>query len=425
MFTRRVAPIDKAIRPLDSLNVIAKVTFGGDLYLRGEKEKRGYKGPLFEARPGDLIISKIRVGQGSFCVIGGNIDHVAVSPEYPVYTPDPMRVLSRFLEMVLRTPEFMRRLTGSASGNTTKQRIRPAFFESLKIPLPDLAEQKATVAAYDAALVEAAAKEKAADAAEAKALADFEAALGFAPPVPLPDRPIFVASFKDLDRWSHDGVLRQITGNAASTASWARVRLGDVIADLENGWSPKCFDRPATDEEWGVLKLGAISFGVYNSAENKALPSHLKPRPALEVKSGEVLISRANIARLVGATALISETRPRLLLGDKIFRMVWRKPSPINAEFVTEVLRISDVRRQIESKMTGTSPTMKNISKPALLSLEFPLPPPDDQRSLITALKAGRADAAGLRAEAGCSRAKAWAEFEATVYAKQLCQQTG
>ena len=235
--------------------------------------------------------------------------------------------------------------------------------------------------------------------------------------MPLPDRPIFVASFKDLDRWSHDGVLRQITGSAASTASWPRVRLGEVVADLENGWSPKCLDRPATDSEWGVLKLGAVSFGVYDSAENKALPGHLKPRPALEVKRGEVLISRANIARLVGATALISETRPHLLLCDKIFRMVWRKPSPITAEFITEVLRISDVRRQIESKLTGTSPTMKNISKPALLSLEFPLPPPDDQRSLITALKAGRAEASGLRAEAAAARANAWRAFEASVYA--------
>jgi len=35
--TRRVAPIDKEARPLDTLNVIAKVTFGGELFLRGEK----------------------------------------------------------------------------------------------------------------------------------------------------------------------------------------------------------------------------------------------------------------------------------------------------------------------------------------------------------------------------------------------------
>lgn len=417
LFTRRVAPIDKSARPLDTLNVIAKVTFGGELFLRGEKEKRSYKGPLFEALPGDLIISKIRVGQGSFCVIDDRLSHVAVSPEYPVYTPDPLQVLPRFLAMVLRTPEFMRRLTGSASGNTTKRRIRPAFFESLKVPLPELAEQQAIVAAYDAALKEAAAKEQAAEAAEAKAMADFEAALGFAPPLPLPDKPIFVASFKDLDRWSHEGVLRRITCGATGNSAWPVVRLGDVIADLENGWSPKCLDRPAEPGEWGVLKLGAVSFGVFNELENKALPANLKPRPKLEVKPAQVLVSRANISRLVGATALIGETRAQLLLCDKIFRMVWRSNSPITPEFVTEVLRIGDVRRQIETKLTGTSPTMKNISKPSLLSLTFPLPPIADQRTLIASLNAERAEASRLRTEAAAVRVNAWAAFEAAVYA--------
>lgn len=376
-----------------------------------------YKGAMFAVYPGDIVFSKIDARSGAIGMLPTSIPKAVVTPEFPVFVADPGKLDSGFVQRVLRTGGFLKDLRSKATGTSGRKRISPEAFLDLRVPLPDLAEQQAIVAAYDAALVEAAEKEKAADAAEAKALADFEAALGFGPPVPLPDRPIFVASFKDLDRWSHDGVLRQITGSATSTASWARVRLGDVIADLENGWSPKCFDRPATDEEWGVLKLGAVSFGVYNSAENKALPSHLKPRPALEVRRGEVLISRANIARLVGATASIPETRPHLLLCDKIFRMVWYKPSPITGEFVTEVLRISDVRRQIESKLTGTSPTMKNISKPALLSLEFPLPPPDDQRSLITALNAGRAEAAGLRAEAAAARANAWRAFEASVYA--------
>ena len=376
-----------------------------------------YKGAMFAAYPGDIVFSKIDARSGAIGMLPGRIPKAVVTPEFPVFVADPDKLDSGFVQRVLRTGGFLKDLRAKATGTSGRKRISPEAFLDLRIPLPDLTEQQAIVAAYDAAMAEAAEKEKAADAAEAKAMADFEAALGFAPPTPLPDRPIFVASFRDLDRWSHDGALRQITGSAASTASWQHVRLGDVIADLENGWSPKCLDRPATNEEWGVLKLGAVSFGVYNSTENKALPNHLKPRPALEVKSGEVLISRANITRLVGATALISKTRPRLLLCDKIFRVVWRKSSPITPEFVTEVLRISDVRRQIESKLTGTSPTMKNISKPALLSLEFPLPPPDDQRALIKALTAGRAAAAGLRAEAAAARTDAWRAFEASVYA--------
>jgi type I restriction enzyme S subunit len=263
MLTRRVSPIDKVARPIGSLNLIDKVTFGGELFLRNKKQKDGYKGPVFEALPGDLIISKIRVGQGSFCVIRDDVGHVAVSPEYPVYTPDTTQVLPRFLAMVLRTPEFMSRLTGSASGNTTKRRIRPSFFESLQIPLPTLDEQRAIVAAYNVAMAEAAAKERAADTAEAQAMANFEAALGFAPPAPLPDRPVFVASFKDFDRWSHEGVLRRIVGEAIAATDWPMVQLREVVADLENGWSPKCLDRPAEADEWGVLKVSAASAGFY------------------------------------------------------------------------------------------------------------------------------------------------------------------
>lgn len=418
--TRRVAPIDKEVRPLDTLNIIAKVTFGGELFLRGEKEKRGYKGPLFEALPGDLIISKIRVGQGSFCVIGDDLDHVAVSPEYPIYTPDPAKVDRDYLALVLRTPEFMAELTGKASGNTTKRRIRPEFFESRRIPLPPLPEQQAIVAAWRAALDKAESLELEAAETEAKAAEAFETALGFAPPTPLPDRPVFVANFKDIDRWSHEGILRRLVdGGTTHTSPFPMVQLGDVIGDLENGWSPNCLSRPAEPGEWGVLKLGAVSFGTFDENENKALPKHLKPRPHLEVKTGQILISRANVTRLVGATTMINETRDKLMLCDKIFRVVPLDPEPVDPMFLTEVLRISDLRRQIEANVTGTSPTMKNISKPALLGLTFPLPPVSEQQKMVQALGNARTAASSLRTDAANIRAQAWTDFEAAVYAAE------
>ena len=59
-------------------------------------------------------------------------------------------------------------------------------------------------------------------------MADFEAALGFAPPLPLPDRPVFVASFKDFDRWSHEGVLRRIVEGDCG------IRLADGSASLKS-----------------------------------------------------------------------------------------------------------------------------------------------------------------------------------------------
>ena len=365
------------------------------------------------------MFSKIDARSGAIGMLPATITKAVVTPEFPVFVADAIKLDSGFVQRVLRTGDFLKSLRSKATGTSGRKRITPEAFLDLRIPLPELDGQRAIVAAYDAALAGAVAKEQAASAAEARALADFEAALGFGPPVPLPDRPIFVASFKDLDRWSHEGVLRRLAGGATGIAPWPVVRLGDVIADLENGWSPKCHDRPADAKEWGVLKLGAVSFGVYDETENKALPSHLKPRPALEVRPGEVLISRANVSRLVGATTLIHETRPHLLLCDKIFRVIWRKPSPVTPEFVAEVLRIGDLRRQIETKLTGTSPTMKNISKPSLLSLTFPLPPLDKQCTMIAALNAGRTEAARLRAEAIIDRATASGSFEAAVYSTE------
>lgn len=165
-----------------------------------------------------------------------------------------------------------------------------------------------------------------------------------------------------------------------------------------------------------MLKLGSVSFGVFNALENKALPATLAPKPSLEVRSGQVLISRANVTRLVGATALVGVVRPRLLLCDKIFRCVFADDSRIDPGFLAEVLRTGRVREQIEANATGTSPTMKNISKPALLALSFPLPPLDRQRTLVATLEDARVRAAALRMAAAEARRAARAAFEQAIY---------
>jgi type I restriction enzyme S subunit len=105
------------------------------------------------------------------------------------------------------------------------------------------------------------------------------------------------------------------------------------------------------------------------------------------------------------------------MICDLIFRVTFNEKSRVKPGYVTEILRTSNLRRQIEERRTGAAPMMQKITKSGLNSLTFPLPPIDDQRALIEALNAGRAKAAALRAEAAASRARAWAEFEASVFA--------
>ena len=289
------------------------------------------------------------------------------------------------------------------------------------VALCALTEQQAIVAAWRAALDKAVSLEQEAAEAEAKAAEAFETALGFAPPTPLPDRPVFVANFKDLDRWSHEGILRRIVDGATThTLPWPTVRLSDVIADLENGWSPKCLDRPAKAGEWGVLKVSAASSGQYLEAESKALPPKSKPRPRLEVKDGDILITRASgVARLVGRASQVITTREKLLICDKIFRVVEPDETRVIRDFITNILGIHHVRGQIEREFSTESGMMKNVSKPVLLGLTFPLPPVPEQQRMILSLGDARSTAVGLRADAAQIRALAWTDFEAAVYAAE------
>ena len=393
------------------------------IHLDGEISVRDrsapYKGAMFAVYPGDIVFSKIDARSGAIGMLPASIPKGVVTPEFPVFVADPAKLDSGFVQRVLRTGGFLKALKSKATGTSGRKRISPESFLDLRIPLPDLSEQQAIVAAYDTALKDAAAKVQAADAAEAKAMADFEAALGFAPATPLPDKPIFIASFKDLDRWSHEGVLRRITGGAVGTSSWPVVRLGEVVDDIAVGWSPKCLERRAEAGEWGVLKLSAITSGRFRPDENKALPAKMTPRPDLEVKAGDVLITRGSgVTRLVGSTTLVGDPAPaKLMICDLIFRVAFGKKPRALPAYVAEVLRTSDLRRQIEERRTGAAPMMQKITKSGLNSLTFPLPPLDDQRALIKALDAGRADAARLRAEEIAARANAWAAFEAAVYA--------
>lgn len=182
-----------------------------------------------------------------------------------------------------------------------------------------------------------------------------------------------------------------------SKSLYTIVSLSDVIADLQNGWSPKCLKRSAEAEEWGVLKVGAVSFGWFDETQNKALPSNLKPRKQYEVRAGDLVVSRANISQYVGACAFVEDVRPKLMLCDKLFRVVWQDVSPILPKYLDEVLKIPHLRWQIENNLTGASPTMKNISKPALMALQFPLPPFKVQKEIIAEINSKRKEINSLQ----------------------------
>src|SRR5574337_766165 len=296
-----------------------------------------FKGAMFAAYPGDLASSKIDVRNGAVGLIPDSIAKAVVTSEYPVFTPKADKLRAAYLHHLLRAEHFKADLQSKASGTSGRKRVTPEGLLSLDVPVPTLDEQDALIATYTTALSRATQLEQEAESIERAGWQAFETALGVAPPPLLPDRPVFIARFKDVERWSHEGVLRSsINTTTPSEEITDRATLGSVIADLRVGWSPKCLERQATADEWGVLKLSALTGGRFDGSANKALPPKLQPQPELEVCAGDVLITRGSgVTRLVGAAVFVEETRGQLMICDLIFRVVFLNESPILPRFLT------------------------------------------------------------------------------------------
>jgi type I restriction enzyme S subunit len=166
---------------------------------------------------------------------------------------------------------------------------------------------------------------------------------------------------------------------------WSVERLKWRMRKIEQGWSPQCDTRQADPGEWGVLKVGCMNSGRYDESENKALPAELPPLPEMEVKVGDVLMSRSNTIELVGCVGRVHHTQSKILVCDKLYRLVFAD-SQLDPEYAVLVLRSHSARLQIERDASGASASMKNISNEVVADLVLAFPPLDEQRAIVTSV---------------------------------------
>ena len=148
--------------------------------------------------------------------------------------------------------------------------------------------------------------------------------------------------------------------------------LVDCVAGIESGKSPKCMSNPRVNGGPAVLKLSAISSGVYLEAENKALLPDDEVIPQKVVVDGDILLSRKNTPELVGRSVLVDHTDGNVMFPDIVFRMHVRPG--VNAVYLSQLLS-GPLFGSIRSLAHGSAKSMSNIPKSELAMLEIPLPP--------------------------------------------------
>ena len=259
-----------------------------------------------------------------------------MSPAYNVWDFDSDRILPAYLEFVLHSPQSMAYYAEKMRGTTARRRtLTGDALKNMPVPVPSIEDQYAVVKALNCIKSQLAATQQMLDKLDQ---------LG---------KSRFVEMFGDL------------SGYESRT-------LKECVSGIESGKSPKCLAKPREGNNPGVLKLSAISSGIYKETENKALPSDAKATDGRVVCDGDILLARKNTPELVGQSVFVNHTDGNIMFPDIVFRM--HAKYEVDGVYLSHALA-HPLAGAIKSLAHGSAKSMSNIPKSELVRLPIPLPP--------------------------------------------------
>lgn len=162
---------------------------------------------------------------------------------------------------------------------------------------------------------------------------------------------------------------------------WEVRRIGHFIGDLSAGVSVNS----STDEGFmspkSVLKTSCIYDGEFYPEESKPIVNADLNRAVLSPKKNTIIISRMNTPNLVGEVGYVSRDYNNLFLPDRLWAAKYKKVETFSQRWLAYVMSFGLTSKLIKESATGTSGSMKNISKGSLLSV--PLISPDTKEEQI------------------------------------------
>lgn len=293
-------------------------------------------------------------GNGDLNVKYYNGKFDAYQRTYIIESQDKTLLDTRYLYHFL--DRYLVHLRGQSIGGVIKY-IKLGNLTDANLPLPPLPEQKRIAAILDQA-----------DALREKRR----------------------AAIAKLDELLQSVFLDMFGDPVTNPKGWDVSTLSNLLLSIDSGWSPKCEDRPANINEWGILKLGSVTWCNFNPSENKALPNGARPRPELEVRPGDILFSRKNTYELVAASAYVWETRPNLMLPDLVFRLILKNENAVIPIFLWQQLVNGHMRKGIQSLAGGAAGSMPNISKAKLKAVQVITPPIELQQRYVNVIQSYR-----------------------------------
>ncbi|MEZ8436850.1 restriction endonuclease subunit S [Vibrio splendidus] len=174
-------------------------------------------------------------------------------------------------------------------------------------------------------------------------------------------------------------LTREWRGNSEVSEPWDKVKLIDVVVSKpRNGKSPK-----GVDFDTGIknLTLSAITPGYFVDNKYKFVDLEVPNDSHLWVKSGDILIQRANSIEYVGVSALYEGEDNKYIYPDLIMKC--RASNKILPKFLYYSLSSEIVRQYFRENATGTAGNMPKINQPVVSAAPIQLPSLAEQVEIV------------------------------------------
>lgn len=167
--------------------------------------------------------------------------------------------------------------------------------------------------------------------------------------------------------------------------SWKWVYLGDIAWYFDAGKSPNCHKQPVKDTEWGVITTTSVQLGFFDESQNKVLPESFYVNTTMQVKSGDILITRAGPMNRTGVACLVKAIHYNLILSDKTIRI--NMTDNTYKDYIVMVLNSPQIRQLIIGLMSGMDRQQVNVSQDKYKTVLIPLPPLAEQKRIVAKIE--------------------------------------
>ena len=163
------------------------------------------------------------------------------------------------------------------------------------------------------------------------------------------------------------------------------IPLGRHITSIESGTSVNSIMGTADNDSIGVLSTSCVYGNNFDLSQNKRVAPSDYGRVSCPVKKNTLIISRMNAPSLVGACGFSEKDDTRVYLPDRLWQV--RFDNVLMPEYAWRYLSTKRIKSWFATIATGTSSSMKNITKPQLKSIQIPFPSLEKQAETVRRIK--------------------------------------